>query len=113
MITDTDITKLKKTFATKKDFKKLEGKFDNLEGRFDTIADYVVKHDGQLKKINEKLDRIGDIDGKFDKIMMALDVKTKKDEEFKSEQASIHHKLERHDTWFNTLSQGTGVLLPA
>jgi len=126
MITDKDIEKLKDTFATKDDLKgfatkddlkksenRADKQFVSLDKKMDFLAENMVKHEQRLNDIDVTLKRFDTIEAMLKEIMSSLNIKSGRDEEFKSEQAAVHHKLDRHDGWSSVLSAGTGIPLPA
>ena len=123
MITDADITKLKKTFATKND----------ADRRFDMVAENMAEMQSDIVTLKEdvselksdvadlKLDvaklksdvrEIKQKVGLLDKIYNLLDRENAAIEENKMETAAAHHKLDRHETWIKHIAQETKVTLP-
>jgi uncharacterized coiled-coil DUF342 family protein len=113
MISDADITKLKKAFATKDDLKRFATK-DDLK-RFATkeeltdvkaeLADVKV----ELGEVHEKVDAltvtVGRIENTLDKVAGAI-------QDLREESAAGAVTLARHTRQIEALSKGTGVRIP-
>lgn len=102
MITDADVTKLKKTFSTKKEFSRLETKVDTLDAKFDGLQEEV----GDLKvEVGELKDRFDSFEVKLDRIVAGLD------EERLENAAGVAH-LARHDRHIAALAAKAHCTLP-
>jgi|SRR5581483_3579588 len=103
MITDQDVTKLKKTFATKQELKKLETRSDEKFARLvSDIAD--IKMD--IAEMREQLITFADaiytkIDGFLGRVS---------DMELEDKAATAH--LDRHDRQIKALALNTKTILP-
>lgn len=106
MITDTDITKLKKTFATKEDIVDVRDELKNVRDELkEDIADVYV----ELGELHDKFDTLA---GKFDSFEVKLDkiVGGLEDERLENAAGAVH--LARHDRQIATLALATNVALP-
>lgn len=99
MITDTDITRLKETFATKSEMNK---RFDAVDKRFDAV-------DERFEDMDEKIDSIafavGQIQNTLDGIAGAIH-----DQQVENGAGAVH--LARHDRHIAALALATNVALP-
>lgn len=125
MITDTDITKLKKTFATKEDLKKFATKKDLSDMRKDFKKVFATKEDlagvrDELKEdiadihveLGELHDKFDNLAGKFDSFEVKLDkiVGGLEDERLENAAGAVH--LARHDRQIEALALATNVAIP-
>lgn len=95
MITDADVTKLKKTFATKKEF-------NGLVARVDGIAEKVGDLSVEVGEINDKIDGL---DVKFDAMIGLLS-------DSMQEHAVGAVQYARHDRQIKALAVATNTPLP-
>ena len=124
MITDTDITKLKKTFATKDDLKMFATKEDLSDMRKDFKKVFATKEDlasvrDELKEdiadihveLGELHDKFDNLAGRFDSFEVKLDkiVGGLEDQRLENAAGAIH--LARHDRQIGALAIATSVTL--
>lgn len=116
MITDTDITKLKETFATKKDlsdmrkdFKKVFATKEDLAGVRDELKEDIADIHVELGELHDKFDNLAE---KFDSFEVKLDkvVGGLEDERLENAAGAVH--LARHDRQIGALALATNIALP-
>ena len=93
MITDSDIKKLSKTFATKKELKEEIGSL-----RIELKQDIA-----ELKKDNREMG------GKIDQILTIVENFTKPINKLETEYSAMSAQLDRHETWIKKSSPKIGV----
>jgi hypothetical protein len=102
MITDADVTKLKKTFATKVEFNKLEKRMGNVEGRLDSVE---LKLDAVIEDLGDIKHTMGDVSRTLHNVVGMIDV-LQQENRFGAE------ILNRHERQIVALAQHTGATLP-
>jgi hypothetical protein len=112
MITTTDITKLKKTFATKKDLKRLEKRIDK---RFENYATRdelremfsLVATKSEMEKgfAEIRLEMQTGFSEVFDKIDSFMGKTVNNEDELKV----LGRQIDRHERWITKASKKTGV----
>lgn len=109
MITDADITKLKKTFVTKDDFKKELKKELKKYATKDDLKEAIADVRADIGELDDKFDRLSD---KFDSFEVKLDkiVGGLEHERLENAAGAVH--LARHDLQIETLAFAIGVALP-
>jgi predicted nuclease with TOPRIM domain len=116
MITDADVVKLKKTFATKEDFGHLRREFGTvkkdlgkLNGETVTIKDGL----GDLRlEVGELKDEVGEIHGTINRIEVTLDKMAGAIQDLRTENGAGAAHLARHDRQIAALAALGGTKLP-
>ena len=102
MITDADVTKLKKTFVTKTEFNGLVERVDVLTVRVDGLTEKVGDMSVEIGEIHEKIDGL---DVKFDAMLGLLT-------DGVQEHAVGAVQYARHDRQIKALATATNTVLP-
>ena len=109
MITDVDIKKLEKVFATKKGLDSLDNKIDNVDKKLDRTINYM---NIKFKNIEEKLTKLDSIDTRLESIVESLAWLTGEYKKFgeeyvvASEQTNrVNGKLDNHEKRIFSLEQ--------
>lgn len=117
MITDTDITKLKKTFATKEDLvdvrDELKNVRDELKGEISGVRDELKEDIADVHvELGELHDKFDTLAGKFDSFEVKLDkiVRGLEDERLENAAGAVH--LARHDRQIGALALVANIALP-
>ncbi|MCX6787985.1 MAG: hypothetical protein NT108_02355 [Candidatus Kaiserbacteria bacterium] len=119
MITDADITKLKKTFATKEDLESFATKEDlkgfatkeDLKG-FATKQELKEEIAGVRLEIGELHDKIDTVASAVGRIENALDGIAGAIQDLRTENSAGAVHLARHDRQIKTIALATSVTLP-
>lgn len=109
MITDADVTKLKKTFVTKTEFTVLTNKVDVLSNRVDTLTDRV---EGITEKVGDLSVEVGEIHDKLDGLDVKFDAMLDLLSDSKQEHVMGAAHLMRHDRQIAALATATSTVLP-
>lgn len=101
MITDADVKKLEKVFATKKDLSGLDSKIERVDKKLDRTINYMNL---KFNIVEEKLTKLDSIDSRLDSIMESLAWLTGEYKKFgeeyiiASEQTNrVNRKLDNHE----------------
>ncbi len=105
MITDADITKLKKTFATKDDLKSELQKYATKDALEELRADMQIGFGEVTDKIDTLATAVGRIENTLDGIAGAI-----QDQRIENATGAVH--LARHDRQIAALASATHVSLP-
>lgn len=125
MITDADVTKLKKTFVTKADIATLKKTFatkkemvqfeERLNKTFVTKTEFnglVVRVDGITEKVGDLSVEVGELHEKFDSLDVKFDAMLGLLTDSMQEHGAGAVHLARHDRQIGALATATGVSLP-
>lgn len=102
MITDEDVTKLKKTFVTKDEFSHLSEKVDGIQERLGDLSVEVGEIKDRLDSVEAKIDSI---DTKFDGMIGLLEASMQE-----HGAGAVH--LARHDRQIAALATAARTTLP-
>jgi chromosome segregation ATPase len=107
MITDADITKLNKTFATKEDLKKFATKkeHDQHTKQIDRII-AILATKADSSEMNRRFD---EIDTKFDKMLNRMDRFYKRIEDLHLEYAAVSVQTTRLNEWAGKVAEKVDV----
>lgn len=120
MITDKDIIKLKKVFATKEDLEKMKKVFATKEdlkklevSTKEDIEQLALMTSRSFQAHERRFDQMEKkFDEKFDRLFSHIDGFLVRLERLDQEHLMIGHQLSRHDKWINHLADTQHIALP-